>query len=407
MRGRSAAELDVETFDLRAPPPGFLDDPYPWYDALRRQAPVKRLPDGGVLLTRFSQVLEVYESPDSFSSDKKIEFGAKFGQGRLFRHHTTSLVFNDAPYHGRVRKLILGALVPRAIAAREAQIASLVRRLIDDLEARGGGDIIADFAAAIPVEVIGDLLQVPHEARGALRAWSLAILGALEPAPTPEALAAGETALEHFHTLLEALVAARRAKPLDPEADLLTRLILGGNDGARLSQGELLENCVFLLNAGHETTTNLIGNLLELLARFPDERRRLEDSPDLIRGAVEEGLRYESSNQLGNRLVSQDVEIGGQPLAAGTQVTLCIGAANRDPEAFDAADRFDIGRRLNRHLAFAAGPHQCAGMSLARMEARIAVDLFVRRLPGYSVQSGAIRGGRARFRGFKTLPFAA
>jgi len=398
------APLDLEGFDLRNPPPDFCEAPYPWYAALRRLAPIKPLPGGGVLVSRYDDVAAAYRDQATFSSDKRAEFAPRFGEGRLLRHHTTSLVFNDPPYHSRVRKLIQGALVPRAIAHREPRLAEQVARLLDDLSCDPAPDLVAGFAGAIPVDVIGDLLEIPREDRSPLRAWSLAILGALEPAPPPTVLAAGEQALCEFHAYLEDLIADRRARPRDVERDVLSRLIAGEVDGERLSHEELLENCVFLLNAGHETTTNLIGNLLEALWRFPDQRARLLDEPDLIRTAVEEGLRFESSNQLGNRLTTRAATLGGVALEPGTQVTLAIGAANRDCAVFSTPDRFDIGRFPNRHLAFGGGPHQCAGMNLARMEARVAVGAFIARFPAYEILPEARRSRRVRFRGFESLP---
>jgi cytochrome P450 len=388
-------------FDLRHLPDAFYDDPYPAYRLLREHEPVKRLPDGGVFLSRHADLARVYQDTAAFSSDKKREFGAKYGTGsRLFRHHTTSLVFNDAPYHARVRRTIQGALIPRALAPLAPKLAALVARLLDEAADKGAFDAIADFAAAIPVEVIGDLLLVPDADRAPLRGWSLAILGALEPVLSDAAFARGERALAEFHAYLRALIAERRARPGDAERDVLTRLLRSAEP---LCEDELVENCVFLLNAGHETTTNLIGNALELFARFADERRRIVDDPALLRTAVEEVLRYESSNQLGNRLTLRDTEIGGVAIAAGTFVTLGIGAANRDPDAFQDPDRFDAARRPNPHLAFAAGPHQCAGMNLARMEATIALDLFLKRFPDYALAGPPVRARRARFRGFARL----
>jgi cytochrome P450 len=187
------------------------------------------------------------------------------------------------------------------------------------------------------------------------------------------------------------LVADRRARPGDPAQDVLTRLIGTETDAERLSEAELLHNCIFILNAGHETTTNLIGNGLYLLLQWPDERRRLAADPTLIRTAVEEFLRFESSNQLGNRTASEVVE-------------LCIGAANRDPAYFSEPDRLDVGRQPNRHLAFAAGPHQCVGMTLARLEGRIAIGRFLARYPDYGMAGLPTRAPRARFRGFLRLP---
>jgi cytochrome P450 len=391
------------SFDLRVLPDSFYADPYPTYRALRDHDPVHALPDGGVFLTRYDDVLAVYQDPALFSSDKRAEFAPRFGASRLFRHHTTSLVFNDAPYHTRVRRLIMGALIPRALAPLEPRLIALVDRLLDEAGPRGRIDSIDDFAAAIPVEVIGDLLAMPMADRAPLRAWSLAILGALEPAIDAAAFQRGEDALAGFLTYLEGLVAERRRRPGDPARDVLTRLI-EGDGGERLSEPELLENCIFLLNAGHETTTNLIGNGLELLARFPGERARLLDEPNLIGPALEEILRFESSNQLGNRVTTTEVEIGAARLPAGTFVTLGVGAANRDPQAFDDPDRFDITRAPNRHLAFAGGVHQCAGQNLARMEGRIALGRFVARFPNYRLTSAPIRNHRARFRGFAHLP---
>ena len=405
-KGGGATVL-AATFDLRALPPGFYDDPYPTYHALRAHDPVRNMPDGSYFLTRYADVVAVYRDAQTFSSDKRIEFRPKYGDSPLYRHHTTSLVFNDPPLHTRVRRLIAGALTGRAIAEMEPAVEQLVARLLDRAAEQGRFDLIGDFAAAIPVEVIGDLLCVPHDERGPLRDWSLAILGALEPVLAPEAAARGNRAVAEFLAYLGTLVADRRARPGDPAHDVLTRLIQGEAaeaGGERLSETELLHNCIFILNAGHETTTNLIGNALFALLEWPDEKRRLiENTPALIRTAVEEFLRFESSNQLGNRRAVQDAEIGVR-LPAGSLVTLCIGAANRDPAQFPEPDRLDVAREPNRHLAFGFGVHQCAGLSVARMEARIAIARFLARFPQYRLAGAPVRGGRARFRGFLSIP---
>jgi cytochrome P450 len=187
---------------------------------------------------------------------------------------------------------------------------------------------------------------------------------------------------------------------------VLTRLIQGEADGERLSPPELLHNCIFLLNAGHETTTNLIGNGLVVLHEHPDQRRKLLARPELVRPAVEEILRFDSSNQLGNRMTSQAAAVGGVELPAGTPITLCIGAANRDPEQFEDPERFDIERTPNRHLAFGSGPHACAGMSLARLEGAVALSRFVARFPEFRLIGAPQRGGRARFRGYVSVACA-
>ena len=399
------AETAAADFDLRALPPTFYDDPFPTYHALRTHAPIKPMPDGSLFLTRHADLVAVYRDAKTFSSAKDVEFTPKFGAGTpLLAHHTTSLIFNDPPRHTRVRKLISGALTARVIADMEPALITLVDGLLDQIEAKGHFDLIADFAAAIPIDVIGNLLAIPSDAREPLRDWSLAILGALEPTLTPEMHAAGNRAVTEFIAYLEILVADRRRHPGDPTRDVLTRLIQGEPDGGKLSEAELLQNCIFILNAGHETTTNLIGNTLVTLASEPAIVTRLNAEPDAIKPAIEEFLRYESPVQLGNRMTVADTEIAGRKVPAGTPITLCIGAANRDPEVFENPDQLDIARWPNRQLAFAFGIHQCVGLAVARLEGIIALGRFLNRFPHYTLSGPPQRAGRARFRGFLSVP---
>ncbi len=408
----AARPPDLSGFDLRGLGPDFYENPYPWYAALREQTPVRRMPDGSLLLTRHADCVAVYKDTHTFSSDKRAEYAPKYGaESALYAHHTTSLVFNDPPLHTRVRRLIAGALTPKAIESLEDGLVHLVNGLLDRMEERqrAGGevDLIEDFAAAIPVEIIGNLLGVPHEERAPLRGWSLAILGALEPRLTEAQKDAGNRAVTEMVAYLRTLVAERRRHPGDPAHDVLTRLIQGEEDGGdRLSENELFQNCIFILNAGHETTTNLIGNGLVALLEWPGEKHRLLEDPSLIRGAIEEFLRFESSNQLGNRITTVATQVGGIEVPAGTQITLCIGAANRDPAVFEAPDRLDIGRSPNRHLAFGSGTHQCVGMNLARLEGRVAIAAFLARFPDYGLCGPVVRGGRARFRGYLHVPLS-
>ncbi len=300
-------------FDLANPPPGFVADPFPLYDTLLAHAPVLRQPDGSVIICRHRDLDHIYRDTALYSSDKKAMFGPVFGIGTpLFEHHTTSLVFSDPPLHTRVRKIMTSALAPRTLARMEPGLIAVVDHLLDAMAARGGEvDLIADFAAAIPIQIIGNLLDVPMEERGPLRDWSLAILGALEPRLSASQLARGQAAVTDFKDYLGDLVSRRRARPGDIETDVLTRLIHGEGAEGRLSEIELIQNCIFILNAGHETTTNLIGNGLALLNDFPDQKALLVDNPGLINPAVEEFLRFRSPNQLGNRRTTAEVTIGG------------------------------------------------------------------------------------------------
>ncbi len=390
-------------FELSALPDSFYEDPYPSFAALTAHDPVRVLRDGSLILTNYADVVAMYRNPVA-SSDKKVEFKPKFGDSPLYEHHTTSMVFSDPPLHTRLRRLVMGAVNQRAIARMEPSVIALVDGLLDEMAAKGEVDLIEDFAARIPVEVIGNLLAVPHADRGPLRAWSLAILGALEPVPAPGLLERGNRSVTDFKAYLQGLVADRRANPLDPEIDVLTRLIQGEADGERLSEEELVQNCIFMLNAGHETTTNLIGNGLELLMRFPEEQRRLREDPSLLASAVEEMLRFESPIQLNNRRLLEPSAIGAKTFPAGTLVNIAIGAANRDPAQFDQPQRFDVGRKPNRHVAFGQGDHACVGMNVARMEGRIAIGRLVERFARLDYAGTPERDRRVRFRGFRRLP---
>jgi cytochrome P450 len=320
-------------------------------------------------------------------------------------------VFNDPPYHSRVRKLLAPAFTPRALKALQPRIEALVDRLLDRAAERGTIDLIGDFAAAIPLQLIGDMLGMPEDERDPLRDWSLAILGALEPVLSPEQFARGTRAVDDFKIYLRGLVARRLKEQGLGEGEILSKLIAAsemspspGNGEERLTDLELLHNCIFILNAGHETTTNLIGNGIDLLIRSPDALRDLREHPGLIESGVEEFLRVESSNQLGNRRAAKDTTLGGVPMPRGTYVHIGIGAANRDPAQFENPDQLDIRRHPNRHLAFGTGIHACSGMSLARMEAQVAIGRMVRRFATIERAGDFVRGGRARFRGFMRYP---
>jgi cytochrome P450 len=397
----TAAALARE-FDLARAPAEFIDDPYPYYAALRTHDPVHAMP-AGVLLTRYEDILGVYRDPRA-SSDKKIEFKPKLGDSPLYEHHTTSLVFSDPPLHTRVRRLIMGALNQKAIARMEIDVVRLVDALLERMAAARDVNFIDAFATEIPIEVIGNLLGVPRGDRAPLRGWSVAILSGLEPTLTPEMLERGNRAVTEFLDYLKTLVAARRRKPGDYDTDVLTRLIQGEQDGERLTEKELYHQCIFMLNAGHETTTNLIGNGLWLLLTHPEELARLRADPTLVPSAIEEMLRYEGPIQLNNRRLKAAMDIGGKSLAEGTSITIAIGGANRDPAQFPDPDRFDVGRKPNRHVAFGQGDHACSGMNVARMEGRVAFSRLLARFPKIELAGEPERDRRIRFRGFRNLP---
>lgn len=395
---------DIAEFDLNAIGPAYIEDPYPTLRALRERSPVHRNADGSVFLTRHADVLKVYQSR-AMLSDKTEEFGKKFGQCPLHTHHTTSLVFNDPPYHTVVRKLLASAFTPRKLAVFEGLIEGIVERLLDRVEEKGELDLIDDFAKVLPTEIISFMLGIPPEYRQKLRGYSLAILGALDPVVPPERIKAGNEAVTEFTEILTDIIDHRRRNREGAmEGEVLESLIFGEVDGKRLNDEELMQNCIFLLNAGHETTTSLVGNSVGILLKNPDEHRRLIADPGLITSAVEEFLRVESPLQQGNRLAGEDLDLGDVVLPKGTYIHTSIAAANRDPAVFADPDRVDLARSPNKHLAFATGIHVCLGATLARVEGRIAVGGLVRRFPRLAANGPATMVPLARFRGYASLP---
>lgn len=396
--------LDISGFDLNAIGAEFIENPHPVLHALRRESPVHVNPDGSVYLTRYADCLRVYRSRDMLS-DKTEAFGEKFGKCPLLEHHTTSLIFNDPPYHTVVRKLIAGAFTPRKLAEFEPLISDIVDRLLDRVEDLGELDLIDDFAKILPTEIISFMLGIPKEYRQRLRGYSIAILGALDPVVPEDRMRAGNEAVREFSEILDDLINHRRAHPDGAaQGEVLESLIFGEHDGRRLSQTELIQNCIFLLNAGHETTTSLVGNSIGLLLDHPDQHRRLREDPDLITSAVEEFLRVESPLQIGNRLAGQDIDLGDAVVRKGTYIHTSIGGANRDPAAFPDPDRFDIARSPNKHIAFITGIHVCLGATLARVEGRIAIGRFVERFPRLAQTGARVRLPLARFRGYTSFP---
>jgi cytochrome P450 len=396
----------ARSFDINAIDEAFIADPFPYYRALREHDPVHRNPDGSYFLTRHAEVELIYKHR-SMSSDKRVEFAPKFGDGALYRHHTTSLVFNDAPYHTRVRRLLAAAFTPRKLAEFEPMVKGIVERLLAALEGKHEFDVVDELAVPLPTEVIAHMLAVPASHRERLRDYSRLILGALDPVVPPERLAAGHEAVEQFGALMLELVRHRRAHPEGAGAgEVLASLVFGEIEGERLSDEELVQNCIFLLNAGHETTSSLVATGIALLIDHPDQAGRLRETPALIDTAVDEFLRFESPVQIGNRKTTEPVRLGDITVPEGTYLHTSIGGANRDPAVFAEPERLDIGRAPKPHLAFIAGRHACLGSALGRLEGRIAIGAFMRRFPAVRRAGDARLLGRARFRGYDRLPVA-
>jgi len=306
--------------------------------------------------------------------------------------------------------LLAGAFTTRKLAEMEPLIADIVDRLLDELEAEaretGEVDFLASFAMRLPTEIISFMLCVPPEHRSKLRGFSLAILGALDPVISEERREAGNAAVTEFGEILEEIIAERRKHPeRSRQGEVLDALIFGDHEGRSLNPVELVQNCIFLLNAGHETTTSLVANAAGIFIDNPDAYRQLVDRPELIDSAVEEILRLESPLQIGNRRTTTDMVIGGISIPEGTYIHTSIASANRDDLVFNDPDAVNFARTPNRHLAFITGIHVCLGATLARYEGRIALGRLVKRFPGLRrAETAPIRMPLARFRGYNSLP---
>ncbi len=365
--------------------PEFRANPYPYYQIMHQYAPVFFRPDWNMwFVSRYDDVVKILKEP---------HFGREFNRNNgtieideamrpLVDMQWLWMLLRDPPDHTRLRGLVHKAFTPKRVEQMRGRVQSTADRLIDAVEPNGAMDVIADLAKPLPVTVIAEMIGVPAADHALFKHWSDMLAPTLDIDDREETYLTGTKATIEFTDYLHKLIAERRAQPKD---DLLTALIAAEEAGDRLTEAELIATVILLLLAGHETTTNLIGNGTLALLRHPDQLKLLRDNPALGRGAVEELLRYDSPVQLTGRTAAADVEIGGQVIQAGQFATTLIGAANHDPNQFADPDRLDITRADNHHLAFGQGIHFCLGAPLARMEGQIAFNTLLRRLPNLTL----------------------
>ena len=368
--------------------PEFRQDPYPLYARMRREHPVYRSARGIWYLTRYADVEAALSNP-RLSNDRErmtralgAQQGAMQRLSRLTRRLGRVMTNTDPPDHTRLRKLVNKAFTARQVQSLRPRIQMIVDGLLDSALAAGRSmDLIAAFASPLPVTVICELFGIPDHDRARVTVWFRQLVG------STEGFERVELAVEQFEDYLAGLIRRRREEPAD---DIISGLVTVQERGDQLTDDELLSTCFVLITAGDVTTTNLIGNGMLALLRHPDQLRRLRQDPTLIRLAVEELMRYDTPSQMVIRVVAQPTEIGGQTLDEGDLVYLVLAATNRDPNRFADPDRLDLTRADNRHLSFGNGPHFCLGAPLTRLEAQVAIDALVQRLPALRLDTPTV-----------------
>ena len=372
--------------------------PYPVYRELRDNAPAYWSREAhSWVLSRYDDVSAALADPATYSSASGI-FPTPPGvdMTELF---LPMLIMSDPPRHTQLRQIVSRAFTPRRIASLEPHIETLVKGLLDQAPDAGSWDFVSGFAGPLPAIVIADMLGVPRDDRDQFRAWSTTLI---QSNPVRGEFGAGLDAAAALYEYFTAFLAERRAHPQD---DLMTALVQAEVDGEYLSKEELLGFCLLLLVAGHETTTNLLSNSAVVLAEHPDVRQQLADDPDLVPAAVEALLRYASPFQGLACTLTGPVELHGESMQTGDTVLLLFGSANRDDHAFPHAGRFAVNRHPERQVAFGRGIHFCLGASLARLEARIALQALLARHPDWDVDlDAAVRLRSGPIRGYISLP---
>ncbi len=378
-------------------------DPYPFYAELRARGQVHRSRLlNAWMFTRHGDVDAIMRDHRHFGNDPRQGTLSPRQMAMLPPPDEFTMLFLDPPDHTRLRALVNKAFTPRTVNALEPKIRGIMGGLLDDIDDPAGFDLMQAVAQPLPVIVIAEMLGVPPEDRAQFKTWSAQRARLLEPTIGRREREAAGAASRAFDAYFRAIVEARRAEPRD---DILSALVQAEDEGERLTERETLNMLRLLLIAGNETTANLIGNGILALLRNPEQLQRLRDDPALIPSAVEELLRFDSPVQTDFRRVLEDCEVNGFPVRKRDNVVVLLGAANRDPAAFDDPDRLDVGRDQGPHLSFGRGIHHCLGAPLARLEGRIALEMLLERFATVGLATYRPRFRRTIvLRGLEALP---
>jgi cytochrome P450 len=381
-------QIDPQTHGVHLDPkdPAFYNNPYPYYQLLRDQAPVFYWRDFDLwCFTRHADVEAILRDRrfgrqiSHLANREELGLPEERQDLQPFYHvDRNGMLDMEPPAHTRLRGLVQKAFMARQIERLRPRIAELSHQLINQIETQGSCDLLHAFATPIPVLVIAEILGVPTVMSGQFLEWSHAMVKMYQLGRTPDQERAAVRAAQEFVEYLRSYVTERRNKPQD---DLITKLIEVQVAGEKLTEEELISNCILLLNAGHEATVNVIGNGVLALLNHPDQLARFRRQPELISVAVEELLRYDTPLHLFKRWVLEDLEINDQKLQFGSEVAVLLGAANHDPSVFSEPEKLDITREKNPHVSFGAGIHYCLGAPLARLELQTSLPILFERLP--------------------------
>ncbi|MBG0829141.1 cytochrome P450 [Planomonospora sp. ID67723] len=375
------------------------EDPYPTYARLREEAPLYRDDALGFwALSRHADVAGAFRDHERFSNGNGVSLDpSAWGPAA---HRTMSFLAMDPPTHTRMRSLVSKGFTPRRVRELEGDVLRLTRRHLDPALEKGGFDFVADVAGKLPMDVVSELMGVPEADRDELRRLADLVVHreeGLNDVP-PAGMEAALTLVGYYQDL----VAERRRRP---GRDLTSALLTAEESGDRLAEEEVIAFLFLMVVAGNETTTKLLANALHWGRRNPAELAKPMEDPERVADWVEETLRYDGSSQLLARTVTRDTELHGRTVPAGDRVLLLIGAANRDPRVFPDPDAYDLDRDTSPMVSFGGGRHFCLGAGLARLEARVALTEFVRRVRSYEVdEAGAVRVHSVNVRGFASLP---
>jgi cytochrome P450 len=389
--------------------PGYFDDPYRQYAALRDADPVHRSPLEVWVLFRYDDVVRVLRDAslsvqiDNAAPTLRTQLFAENAPAEAQERGVHAILNIDPPDHTRLRRLVSKAFTPKMVHELRPRIETLVDEALGAMAARGGGDVVSDLAFPLPFTVISEMLGMPEGNRDEVRGWSHTLTKTLDPILTPEEVQASIVAADSMLGHIQDVLAWKREHPAD---DLLSGLLAAEDEGDRLSEDELLDQVILLYVAGHETTVNLIGNATLALLRHPDQLDKLRADPELDAGAIEELLRYDSPVQFSRRITLEDADIDGTTIPAGSFVLTCLGSANHDAARWGStSETLDITRAdAGHHMSFGNGIHHCLGSSLARVEGQAAIGALVRRFPAMELDGEPERNGRVVLRGLDSLP---